>query len=75
MEFYHHSRIHFGSIHVVDALHVQHVLVLALQPQHLLLLRDILITNLVIEMLVNRNVLQVVFVLFLAAQGQFCTFI
>lgn len=51
MELNHHCTIHFGPVHVVDALHVHQVLVLALH-QHL----SVSILPL-IQMLVNWNVL------------------
>ena len=50
MEFNHHGAVHFGPIHVVDALHVDHVLL------HRDLAVSILIT-LIVEMLVDWNVL------------------
>lgn len=68
VELYHHGRVHFGPVHVVNALHVQEILVLALDAEHWLV--SILITQLVVQVLVNWNVLQMVLVLFLAAQSQ-----
>ena len=65
MKFDHHGTVHFGPIHVVDALHVHQVLILVLHhhlPASILSL---------IQMLVNRYVLKMVLVLLLAAEGQF----
>lgn len=55
MEFYHHSTVHFGPVHIINALHVYQVLVLALYAQHLLI--TILILALIVQMLMNGNVL------------------
>lgn len=69
MEFDHHGAVHFCSVHIVDALHVDEVLILACDAQHLLV--AVLVGDLVVQVLVDRNVLEMVLVLFLAAQRQF----
>ena len=69
MEFDHHGAVHFCSVHIVDALHVDEVLVLACYAQHLLV--AVLVGDLVVQVLVDRNILEMVLVLLLAAQRQF----
>lgn len=69
MELDHHGAVHFGPIHVVYALHIHQVLVLPLHHQ----LSVSILT--LIQMLVDWNVLKMVLVLLLAAQGQLRTFI
>ena len=74
MEFNHHSTVHFRTIHVIDALHSDKVLVvrLLLHVHHILVTVCILILSLtIIQVLMDRNVLKMVLVLLLAAECEF----
>jgi len=64
VEFDHHCAVHFGPVHVVDALHVHQVLVAA---THHHLSASILT---LIQMLVYWYVLKMVLILLLAAESQ-----
>ena len=69
MELDHHSTVHLCPIHIVNALHVDQVLIiLALNTKHLLVTILIL---LIIQMLMDWNVLKMVLILLLAAQCKF----
>lgn len=72
MELDHHSAIHLGPVHVVDTIHSHQIARIVLSSNvHHVLVRVILILSLtIIQMLMNRNVLEVVLVLLLATQGQ-----
>jgi hypothetical protein len=72
VEFNHHRRVHLGPvgvhghhIHVVKCCHAGLVGPLPIDLQHVLL-----VLRVIVHVLVNRNVLHVVVVLLLAAQGQ-----
>lgn len=66
MEFDHHSTVHLGSVHVIDTLHIDQVLIiLALNSKHLLVAILIL---LIIQMLMDWNVLKMVLILLLATE-------
>ena len=72
MELNHHRTIHFSSIHIVDALHAHQILliVLTLDVHHVLVTRILMLRLTVVQMLVDRNVLQMVLILLLAAKGE-----
>ena len=77
VELNHHRTIHFSSIHVVDALHAHQILliVLALDVHHVLVTRILMLSLTVVQMLVDRNVLQMVLILLLAAKGELCALV
>ena len=73
MEFDHHGAVHFGAIHIVDALHADEILIvrLLLNVHHVLITICILILSVtIIQMLVDRNVLEMVLILLLAAESK-----
>ena len=77
MELNHHCTVHFSSIHIVDALHSYQILliVLSLDVHHILIARILMLSLTIVQMLVDRNVLQMVLILLLAAKGELRAFV
>lgn len=78
MELDHHRTIHLRSVHVIDTLHPDQVLlltVLTLYVHHILVARILMLSLTIIQVLVDRNVLQVVLILLLAAESELGTLI
>jgi len=77
VELDHHGTIHFGTIcvHTVDALHAYQVVTSTLDLHHVLVVSTLIICLTVVQVLVDRYVLQVVFVLLFAAQSQLGAFV
>lgn len=72
MELDHHGAVHLRPVHVVDALHADQVLLvaLALDVHHVLVAGVLMLSLAVVQVLVDRDVLQMVLILFLAAERE-----
>ena len=78
MELDHHCTIHLCPVHVVDALHSHQVAVLAglhLHVHHVLVTRILVWSLAVVQVLMDRYILQMILVLFLAAESKLCAFV
>jgi hypothetical protein len=82
VELNHHCTVHLGSIHIIYALHADQILVvilvtLLLHIHHVLVAANVvLVLSLtIIQMLMNRNILKMVLVLLLAAEGELRTLV